>query len=191
MGTFWTLSATMRLSAAAEGTAPADTTCCAIRSSTAPPLPTSTQSSRSPACYPRGRFSAQPQSTAAPSARISQTAARQMSTSPGPRWRSGPPAALDFAVTSGLRLDALADAVHDRDKILTKYEDFKCSYKDTKTLCNSQGISFIPMVMEAVGGGWGKEARRLWSELAKKRLWPLASSLPTATAPSCSGSSSP
>ena len=85
-----------------------------------------------------------------------------------PRWRSGPPAALDFAVTSGLRLDALADAVHDRDNILTRYEDFKCSYKDTKSLCNSQGISFIPMIMEAVGGGWGKEARRVWSELAKK-----------------------
>ena len=65
-------------------------------------------------------------------------------------------------------MDALADAVHDRDNILTRYEDFKCSFKDTKSLCNSQGISFIPMVMEAVGGGWGKEARRVWSELAKK-----------------------
>jgi hypothetical protein len=51
---------------------------------------------------------------------------------------------------------------------LAEYEDFKCSYKDTKSLCNSQGITFIPMVMEAVGGGWGQEARRVWSELAKK-----------------------
>ena len=28
-------------------------------------------------------------------------------------------------------------------------------------------ISFIPMVVEAVGGGWGKMARCVWSELAK------------------------
>ena len=26
---------------------------------------------------------------------------------------------------------------------------------------------FIPMVVEAVGGGWGKMARCVWSELAK------------------------
>ena len=44
---------------------------------------------------------------------------------------------------------------------------FKCSYKDTKVLCQNQGITFIPMVMEAVGGGWGKVARGVWSELAK------------------------
>ena len=25
----------------------------------------------------------------------------------------------------------------------------------------------MPLVVEAVGGGWGKEARKIWSELAK------------------------
>ena len=38
---------------------------------------------------------------------------------------------------------------------------------DTKTQCQGQGITFVPMVMEAVGGGWGKTARGVWSELAK------------------------
>ena len=33
--------------------------------------------------------------------------------------------------------------------------------------CQQQGISFLPMVVEAVGGGWGKVARGVWSALAK------------------------
>ena len=45
--------------------------------------------------------------------------------------------------------------------------DFKCTYKDTKTLCQAQGMTFTPMIMEAVGGGWGKITRSVWSELAK------------------------
>jgi len=28
-------------------------------------------------------------------------------------------------------------------------------------------MTFTPMIMEAVGGGWGKIARGVWSELAK------------------------
>ena len=30
-----------------------------------------------------------------------------------------------------------------------------------------QGITFIPMVIEAHGGGWGRVARGVWAELAK------------------------
>ena len=84
-----------------------------------------------------------------------------------PRWRSGPSAAWDFAVTSGLRLDALVDATTGSDAVTAKYEDFKCSHLDTKAQCQSQGITFVPMIVEAVGGGWGKSARCVWSELAK------------------------
>ncbi len=85
-----------------------------------------------------------------------------------PRWRSGPPAAWDFAVTSGLRDDALVSSATDREAALTRYEDFKQSYKSTSTMCQQSGFSFIPMILEASGGGWGKQARRVWSELAKK-----------------------
>ena len=84
-----------------------------------------------------------------------------------PRWRAGPPAAWDFAVTSGLRMDAIAGTVGGADTVLTRYEDFKCSYRDTRSECQAQGITFIPMVVEAVGGGWGMMARGVWSELAK------------------------
>ena len=79
----------------------------------------------------------------------------------------GPPAAWDFAVTSGLRTDLPADAVNNTSCVVERYEDFKCSYKDTRTQCEAQGITFIPMIMEAVGGGWGKMARCVWTELAK------------------------
>ena len=84
-----------------------------------------------------------------------------------PRWRAGPPAALDFAVTSGLNPDALAQSERDSYSACTRYEDRKRSFKDTAALCQQQGFSFIPMVVEAVGGGWGREARKVWSELAK------------------------
>ena len=84
-----------------------------------------------------------------------------------PRWRLGPPAALDVAITSGMRLDSVNDSVTDPCAAPTRYEDFKSAYKDTGALCREQGFSFIPMIMEAVGGGWGKSARCFWSELAK------------------------
>jgi len=84
-----------------------------------------------------------------------------------PRWRGGPPAAWDFAVTSGLRLDAMAGSAQDPEAVLTRYEDHKCSFQDTKARCSEQGITFLPLIMEAVGGGWSKTARGVWSELAK------------------------
>ena len=85
-----------------------------------------------------------------------------------PRWRGGPPCALDFAVTSGMREDMLVGSAQDNETALTAYEDHKLSFKDTHAQCRDSGFTFIPMVMEAVGGGWGKDARRVWSELAKK-----------------------
>ena len=56
----------------------------------------------------------------------------------------------------------------DREAVLTNYEDFKENFKSASTHCQQSGLSFIPMIMEASGGGWGKQARRVWSELAKK-----------------------
>ena len=84
-----------------------------------------------------------------------------------PRWQQGPPAALDFAVTSGSRPDSLTDAMQDCGRICARYEDFKCFLEDTKSACESQGFAFLLMIVEAVGGGWGKTARCVWSKLAK------------------------
>ena len=42
---------------------------------------------------------------------------------------------------------------------------------DTETLCQQEGISFIPMVCEADGGGWGPAAHKAWSVLAKHKSY--------------------
>eukprot|EP00973_Karenia_brevis_P090811 12404389-Karenia_brevis.AAC.1 len=84
-----------------------------------------------------------------------------------PRWCSGLPAAFDFAVTSGLREECLSSAAQGNDSHLTNYEDYKCSFMNTKAQCELEGVSFIPMVMDACGGGWGKQARKVWTKLAK------------------------
>lgn len=84
-----------------------------------------------------------------------------------PRWKGGPPAALDFAVTSGMRMDALQESSLDREAPCRRYEDHKKSYKNTAILCEHQGFKFLPMVAEANGGGWGHQARIVFSEIAK------------------------
>ena len=66
-----------------------------------------------------------------------------------------------------MRPEVIAVSAITADAACTRYEDFKRSFKDTAQQCQSQGLTFIPMVAEAVGGGWGKDARRVWSELAK------------------------
>ena len=61
----------------------------------------------------------------------------------------------------------MAESAIHCESLFTKYEDSKCSYKDIKNMCLAQGITFIPMIIEAVGGGWCQTARGVWSELAK------------------------
>ena len=87
-----------------------------------------------------------------------------------PRWRSGAPAAWDFAVTSGLRADLLATSAAEGggDAAATRYEEQKRLHLDTARCCSEAGLTFIPMVCEAHGGGWGREARRAFAVLAKR-----------------------
>ena len=86
-----------------------------------------------------------------------------------PRWRRGTPAALDFAVTSGLRLDVVNRSALDGTAATREYEQFKRSHLDTEASCREQGITFIPVICEADGGGWGPEGHKVWSELAKHK----------------------
>ena len=37
----------------------------------------------------------------------------------------------------------------------------------SQLLCQQKGITFIPLIAEADGGGWGPEAHKVFSELAK------------------------
>jgi hypothetical protein len=38
----------------------------------------------------------------------------------------------------------MVDAIEDGDRIFSKYEDFKCSFKDTQALCQAQGSLSTP-----------------------------------------------
>jgi hypothetical protein len=49
------------------------------------------------------------------------------------------------------------------------YEDFKRTHLQTEQLCEDSGVSFLPVVCEASGGGWGPTAMKVWSELAKTK----------------------
>jgi len=84
-----------------------------------------------------------------------------------PCWYLGGPAALDFAVTSGLRADVLRHSASDGSYAVKRYEAHKRSHLNTADLCREEGLSFVPMVVEAHGGSWGPEARQTWSRLAK------------------------
>jgi hypothetical protein len=84
-----------------------------------------------------------------------------------PRWYLGGPAAFDFAVTSGLRADLVSQSARDGSAATTAYEAHKRSFLDTAALCEEEGLTFIPMVMEAHGGSWGLGARRAWAQIAK------------------------
>ena len=86
-----------------------------------------------------------------------------------PRWRRGTPAALDFAVTSGLRSDIVNRSAEDGSAATRRYEHYKRSHLDTESICQDEGITFIPIICEADGGGWGPTAHNVWSELAKHK----------------------
>merc|ERR1712096_367626 len=73
--------------------------------------------------------------------------------------------ALDFAVTSGLRCGFYFESVNDGAAATIAYEARKRSFLDTAARCK-EGILFLPMIIEASGGAWGAEARKIWSRLA-------------------------
>ena len=85
-----------------------------------------------------------------------------------PQWRESGPAALDFAVTSGLRADALHTTAVDARSCVTDYENVKRQYLQTEAQCASQGLQFVPMVIEAHGGSWGPVAKDAWKWIAKQ-----------------------
>eukprot|EP00660_Eupelagonema_oceanica_P019390 gene19390-biopygen10461 len=83
-----------------------------------------------------------------------------------PSFRLGSRAALDFAVTSGLRNGFVFLSAADGGSAVGAYEARKCMHLDTAAHCKEDGILFIPMVVEACGGAWGPAARSVWAEIA-------------------------
>ena len=79
------------------------------------------------------------------------------------------PEALDFAVTSGVRSDVVWQSGQEPEQLFDQYEQTKFTYKDTKNLCEAQGLEFTPLVFEAHGGGWSTKTRRVLDFLAKQQ----------------------
>ena len=70
------------------------------------------------------------------------------------------PTAIDFAVTSGLRADRVARAREGGEAIADDYAATKRAHLDTEQKCVAAGFSFVPIVFEAHGGGWGAQTRK-------------------------------
>ncbi len=47
------------------------------------------------------------------------------------------------------------------------YADRKRSFLGTSAHCQAEGFDFIPMVVEASGGGWASDARRVLLDIAR------------------------
>ena len=84
-----------------------------------------------------------------------------------PGFRLGSRAALDFAVSSGLRIGSVFQSADDGCSATLAYEARKRAHLDTDRLCRDVGVLFLPMVIEASGGAWGPTARSVWSEVAR------------------------
>ena len=80
---------------------------------------------------------------------------------------------MDFAVTSGMRADREAAIRADPEGPIKAYEDAKRNFRpngaelSTLEACRAAGFAFLPMVMEAHGGGWGADARTVIGAIAR------------------------
>ena len=75
-----------------------------------------------------------------------------------PNWHLHGPAAFDIAVTSGMRQSVLTASVTDGSSALSL---------STLEACTSEGLQFVPLVVEACGGGWGPIALKTWRSLGE------------------------
>ena len=83
-----------------------------------------------------------------------------------PSWKNGAPAAFDLAVMSPQRQDILSRASLHCAAAAEACESYKREYLGTAADCQSQGLSFIPMVAEP-SGGWGPSGACTLKALSK------------------------
>ena len=82
------------------------------------------------------------------------------------QWGLHGAAALDLAVTSGLRAGAVLTAsASSGSAAVEAYEARKRAPLDTERLCQAEGLQFLPLIAEACGGGWGPTAAVVWRAL--------------------------
>ena len=87
-----------------------------------------------------------------------------------------------------MRADREARVIADPEAVIREYEDSKRSFQPpgadlpTGEACVLAGFDFVPMVMEAHGGGWGAGAREVIGAVARcvaaaRNIAPAAASL--------------
>ena len=67
-----------------------------------------------------------------------------------------------------MRGDMLAKTSRDGSVAASLYEDTKRQHLQTEAFCSQAGFAFLPIVVEAHGGGWGQVARKAFGALAKR-----------------------
>ena len=60
-----------------------------------------------------------------------------------------------------------AESVTDGSRASTDYEARQCQHLSTLEACTSEGLQFVPLVVEACGGGWGPIALKTWRSLGE------------------------
>ena len=83
-----------------------------------------------------------------------------------PTFPGGVPAALDFAVTSPLKMEGQGGAATTTLHAAMQYEEHKLADRDTAARCRRLGLQLKPMVVETLGG-WGPEAQKVLWVVAK------------------------
>ena len=86
-----------------------------------------------------------------------------------PRNANGKGEAFDFAVSSGLQSELFHPVAETPGLVFHRYEEFKRSFKDTASSCETEGFVFTPMVLEAHGGGWSPLVRTAVDWVAKRQ----------------------
>ena len=72
-----------------------------------------------------------------------------------------------MAAASGLHASMVECSVTIVGAATLAYEEFKREHLDTQRLCQEDGVTFIPLITEAGGVGWGPGAHRVFHELAE------------------------
>ena len=86
-----------------------------------------------------------------------------------PNWSLHGGAAFDIAVTVGMRMECLAGTAEDGGSPALRYEARKCSHLDTEASCRAAGLTFVPVVAEACGGGWAPAAIAAFRSIAARQ----------------------
>ena len=86
-----------------------------------------------------------------------------------PRGASGKGEALDFAISSGMQSELFHPVAETPGLVFHRYNDLKRSFQGNAHTCEAQGFKFVPVVLEAHGGGWSPLTRASFDWISKQQ----------------------